>query len=395
MNFKDMKMLENIKALNELSPKNKKIGVSTITAVLVMCLTSYFLWFDESDSIAQTPSGPPPAAVVVASALTMTMAPHTTLPGTVVSLRDAVIASEISGKILSVALIGDIVIEGDSLAQIDPKNAQQLVAQRQADLQRLESLHTYHSNYYKRVDIQENKLGIPEIGIAQLKSNVETAKADVAKAKATLISAENDLERTTIKAPFSGRVVSQSIQLGEFAQVGSSIVRLVDTENLEVSARVPAAMVQPIKQGTLLSVTGMGKSIQASMRALVPVGDAISRTMELRVELNNSGLLVGSPVRVSLPSAQAKEVVAVPRDAIILRTDVQYVFVVNKEGKAERQEVELGYAEGDMIEVVGNVKTDDVVIIRGGERLRDGQSVVWQEEPAAGSLATSAVSSAP
>ena len=390
-----MKMLENIKALNELSPKNKKIGVSTITAVLVTCLASYFLWFDESDSIAQTPSGPPPAAVVVASALTMTMAPHTTLPGTVVSLRDAVIASEISGKILSVALIGDVVIEGDSLAQIDPRNAQQLVAQRQADLQRLESLYTYHTNYYKRVDIQENKLGIPEIGIAQLKSNVETAKADVAKAKASLTSAENDLDRTTIKAPFSGRVVSQSIQLGEFAQIGSSIVRLVDTENLEVSARVPAAMVQPIEQGTFLSVTGMGKSIQAPMRTLVPVGDAISRTMELRVALNNSGLLVGSPVRVSLPSAQAKEVIAVPRDAIILRTDVQYVFVVNEEGKAERQEVELGYAQDDMIEVIGNVKTDDVVIIRGGERLRDGQAVAWQQQPAAVSLATSTVSGAP
>lgn len=394
MNFKDMRILENIKSLNDLSAKNKKLGAGGIVAGLAACFTSYFLWFAESDSIAQTPSGPPPAAVVVANALTMTMAPHTTLPGTVVSLRDAVIASEIAGKILSVALIGDVVIEGDSLAQIDPKNAQQLVAQRQADLQRLESLHTYHSNYYKRVDIQENKLGIPEIGIAQLKSNVETAQADVAKAKASLTAAENDLERTTIKAPFSGRVVSQSIQLGEFAQIGSSIVRLVDTENLEVSARVPAAMVQPIEKGTLLSVSGMGKSVQAPMRALVPVGDSISRTMELRVELIDSGLLVGSPVRVSLPSAQAKELVAVPRDAIILRTDQQYVFVVNDEGKAERQEVQLGYAEGDMIEVIGNVKANAVVVIRGGERLRDGQSVAWEDEPLS-SIGAAAISSAP
>jgi len=231
-------------------------------------------------------------------------------------------------------------------------------------------------------------LGIPEVGIAQLKSNVETARADVARANSALASANTDLQRTSISAPFAGRVVSQSIQPGEFAQIGSPIARLVDTENLEISARVPAALLQPIEPGTLLSISGMGKSLQAPMRALVPVGDSVSRTMELRITLENSGLMVGSPVRVSLPSAKPKEVVAVPRDAIILRADSQYVFVV-KDGQAERQEVELGYAEGDMIEIMGNVTADAEVIIRGGERLRDGQSISYQEIPEFGSSTAS------
>ncbi len=123
----------------------------------------------------------------------------------------------------------------------------------------------------------------------------------------------------------------------------------------------------------------MGKSLKAPMRALVPVGDAVSRTMELRVELNNTELLVGSAVRVSLPSAQAKQVVAIPRDAVILRTDVQYVFVIDDDGKAHQRNIELGYAEGEMIEVIGDVQPYDTVVIRGGERLRDGQMVSWRE----------------
>jgi len=63
-----------------------------------------------------------------------------------------------------------------------------------------------------------------------------------------------------------------------------------------------------------------------------------------------------------------------------LRTDAKYVFVVDAQGKAHRRDVQLGYAEGDMIEVIGDVKVDATVIIRGGERLRDGQQVAWSSD---------------
>ncbi len=339
---------------------------------------AYFIGFNGADQrSAAGPSGPPPAPVVVASASKVTMAPHTVLPGTVISKRDAVIASEATGKVLSVALVGDIVKLGDSLAEIDPENAKQLVSQRKAELARISSLYQYHKDYFARVNLEESKLGIPEIGVAELRSNMETAKADMQAAQTALRSAELELERTSIKAPFAGRVVSQSIQVGEYAQLGSPMVRLVDTDNLEVSAQVPASLVQPIQVGSSLEVTGMGKTISAPMRALVPVGDSISRTMELRVELTNSDLLVGSAVRVSLPSAQPKEVVAVPRDAVILRTNSQYVFVVGSNGVASRRDIALGFAEGEMIEAIGDISADDIVIVRGGERLRDGQTVSW------------------
>jgi len=358
-------------------------GALAVAAVCIGVFSVQFGWFSDAPEQASESAGPPPAAVAVASAKEMTMAPHTLLPGSVVSVRDAVVASETSGKVLRVALVGEVVEQGQSIAEIDPQNARQLLAQRRAELKRLQSLLQYHKDYYARVNIEEEKLGIPEIGVAELRSNMETAEADVDSAKAALTSAENDLERTSIKAPFPGRIVSQSIQPGEFAQVGSSVARLVDTTNLEVSARVPAALVQPIETGTLLEVSGMGKVVTAPMRALVPVGDAVSRTMELRelrVALSEAGFLVGSPVRVSLPSAEPKKVVAIPRDAVILRTDAKYVFVVDAQGKAHRRDVQLGYAEGDMIEVIGDVKVDATVIIRGGERLRDGQQVAWSSD---------------
>jgi len=358
----------------------KKIGLGLALMLLAGVATYLHDFGRDDDQASAGASSPPPAAVVVANAVKMTMAPHTILPGTVISTRDAVIASEATGKVLSVALVGDIVKQGDSLAEIDSENAKQLVAQRKASLARLSSLYQYHKDYFDRVNLEDSKLGIPEIGIAELRSNMETAKAEMTSAQVALRSAELDLSRTSINAPFPGRVVSQSIQTGEYAQVGSPVVRLVDTSNLEISAQVPAALVQPIEVGSLLEINGSRKKFKAPMRALVPVGDTISRTMELRVELVNSDLLVGSAVRVSLPSAQAREVVAIPRDAIILRTNAQYVFVVDQSGIASRRDIELGFAEGDMIEAVGDIAAGDTVIVRGGERLRDGQAVAWKTD---------------
>lgn len=381
LNPSSQTIIEN--EIQEASYSDTKRGLSSravigsLAVLIIGALIAVAVWQfggAASPAAANAPSGPPPALVVLAQAESLVMSPQTTLPGTVVSLRDALIASETSGKVLSVALVGEVVNEGQSLAQIDARDARQLLDQRQAELERLESLHRYHKDYYERVGSQENPLGIPEITIAQLRSNVETSKADVARAQSAVESAQTQLERTQIKAPFTGRIVSQSIQTGEFAQTGSEIARLVDTQNLEVSARVPASLVQPLEAGTMLEVSSDGATFQAPLRALVPVGDEVSRTMELRVTLPATELLVGTPVRVSLPTAQSREVIAVPRDAVVLRPQQQYVFVVN-DGVASKRNVELGYGEGQMIEVIGELQAGDQVVIRGGERLRDGQSV--------------------
>ena len=361
-----------------LTTMKPQIIIASIVLAFGLLLAYFAGWFDSNANDTAAYSGPPPAVVSIAQARTMTMAPHTVLPGTVVSMRDAVIASETSGKILQVVDIGTEVAADDNLAVIDSTDAEQQLEQRRAELKKLKSLHQYHSDYYKRIDEYDHKLGLSAIAIAELKSNLDTAEADVARGVAALNAAQIALDRTKITAPFAGSVVSQSIQTGEYAQTGTAIVRLVDTLNLEVSAQVPASLVQPIKPGTLVEVQGMGKTVLAPVRALVPVGDSINRTMELRVELKGENFMVGAPVRVALPTAQPKEVVAIPRDALILRSNSQYVFVVDTENVAHRKDVELGYAQDEMIEVIGDIDIEAKVIIRGGERLRDGQSVSWE-----------------
>ena len=111
---------------------------------------------------------------------------------------------------------------------------------------------------------------------------------------------------------------------------------------------------------------------------MVPVGDEASRQLELRIALGDEVLPVGSAVEVGLPSDSPRVAVAVPRDAVILRREGNFVLRVDSDGKAERVPVQSGTEVGDLIEVSGAVKAGDRLIVRGGERVEAGQLVTIQ-----------------
>jgi hypothetical protein len=111
------------------------------------------------------------------------------------------------------------------------------------------------------------------------------------------------------------------------------------------------------------------------VRAIVPVGDTASRTIEVRLSLPSGAAFVGDAARVLIPSAAPRQVVAVPRDALVLREDNTYVFKVDKKDQAQRVAVETGSEDGLMVEVRGPIAAGERVIVRGAERLETGQKV--------------------
>jgi multidrug efflux pump subunit AcrA (membrane-fusion protein) len=97
--------------------------------------------------------------------------------------------------------------------------------------------------------------------------------------------------------------------------------------------------------------------------------------MEVRVALPDGSWPIGAPVSVELPTDQATHVLAVPRDAIILRQNDAYVLRVTAGNTVERVPVSTGIGSNGLVEVRGKVAAGDRVIVRGGERLQPGQSV--------------------
>jgi RND family efflux transporter MFP subunit len=303
----------------------------------------------------------------------------------VVSLRDSLIAAETSGKVVWVADVGAEIEEGGVVARLDPQNARFARDESAAEAKRLTARADYLARLYERFAGLGEESGESDATIDEMRANRDEARQNLARARAALKRADADLERTEIRAPFAGRVAAQEIQIGEYASPGSAVARLVDVKNLEVTAQAPAALLRNVKAGDEIRLVQGAESQNARVRAIVPVGDEVSRTLELRLALPDSDWHIGSAVRVRLPASEPKPVVAAHRDALVLRADRVSVFAVDAEMVAHQIDVELGAADGELVEIIGPVKAGDKLVVRGGERLRDGQKVTIAEDRAASS----------
>jgi hypothetical protein len=111
------------------------------------------------------------------------------------------------------------------------------------------------------------------------------------------------------------------------------------------------------------------------VRTVVAVGDEFTHLFEIRMDLPAGTFPVGQTLRVTIPVSAAREVLTVPRDALVLRSTGQSVFVVNGDGTARQVPVSVGVGQDDYIEVFGELEAGEPVIVRGNERLQPGQAV--------------------
>ena len=316
-----------------------------------------------------------PAPVSVMTARMVHMAPQVALPGTVVSRNDSKLASEVEGRVAWVADVGDVVKKGDVIARLDKSMASMQAASDAANVNRLSASLRYDSAQAARMKNLMNENAIAKSTSDQAASQRDVTAASLAQARAQLDRSRYQLTHSEIRAPFSGRVVSRLIQPGEYATAGKEIVRLVDIGNIEVKTQTPIDNAQYLREGMTVTVEAGRKHIIGRVRAVVPVGDEASRTIEVRITLKAGDALVGEAAKVLIPSAIARNVLAVPRDALVLREDNTYIFKVGAKNVAQRVAIETGSEDGSLVEVRGPVAPGDKVIVRGAERLETGQKV--------------------
>jgi RND family efflux transporter MFP subunit len=297
------------------------------------------------------------------------------MPGTVVARNDSQLASEVEGRVSWVAEVGAAVKQGDVVARIDSDVAGLQLASDKANAARLAAQLNYDRSQAARMD---NLLKLQAIAKSTRDQAVSTRDMDaaaLAQAQAAVRRSQYLFDHSAIRAPFSGRIASRLINVGEYATAGKPIVRLVETDALEVSAQIPIDVSHYLRNDAPTTVIIQNKSIPAAVRAVVPVGDIASRSIEVRLTLPQGSAYVGDAAKVLIPSSQPRNVLAVPRDALILREDNTYVFKVDKRNIASRIAVETGSEDGSMVEIRGAVTPGEHIIVRGAERLDPGQKV--------------------
>lgn len=313
--------------------------------------------------------------VTVVQARAVKMAPKLTLPGTVVARSDSKLASEVEGRVAWVAEVGTIVKKNDIVARIDKNMAGMQLTSDKANVARLAAQLHFDRSQAARMDNLFSQNAISKATRDQTASTRDMDAAALAQAQASMQRSRYQYEHSEIRAPFPGRVVARLINTGEYATPGKDIIRLVDIDSIEVKTQAPIDGAHFLREGMMLTVVIAKRPLTSTVRAIVPVGDELSRTIEVRLSLKPGQAFVGDAAKVYIPSAEPHDVLAVPRDALVLREDNTYIFKIGPKDVAQRVAVETGSEDGSMVEVHGPVKPGERVIVRGAERLEAGQKV--------------------
>ena len=326
---------------------------------------------------------PPPAIVRTAEIVERDMARTVTTPASVMARNDARISAEAGGRVTFIAEPGDVLEAGGLLAQLDDRQARIQLDEARARLARAQANDSYQDAEATRYRQLAANGTVPPTRLREVVLARDLAEQDLREAQAAVRRAELELERTRIMAPFPGRVVERLIQVGEISAPGREVARLVDTQHKEAAAQVPVALAPYLSVGqeVLLSLAN-GDSQVAPIRAIIPVGDSVSRTFEVRIDLSGSDWIVGSAARAAFPAETPRAQMAAPYDAVVLRSSGSHVFVVDADHVAHQVGVVAGVREGGYVAIAGDVEPGQRVVVSGAETLSDGRSVQEQGEDA-------------
>ena len=317
----------------------------------------------------------PPATVVVDVAVERMLAPSVDVPGTVVSRFDSRLASELSAKLVWIAEVGTVVQEGDTVARLEDIRFRLTEQEAESRVSREAARVEFLRSEKSRLERLGEKNLSAKSQLDQTISDLAVAEGDLAIAQAQLGQAQVAMSVTQIRAPFNGIVTERLRNIGERLNLADEVIRLVDPASLEVVARAPLNTVNFIRIGDELEIDNDYRRSMASVRTIVPFGNPQSHMFEVRLNVDPSLWTVGESVRLSMPTAAAKEVLAVPRDALILRREGTSVFRVKDDNTVEQVSVITGLGAGSHIEVIGELQPGDVIVVRGAERLASGMTV--------------------
>ncbi|TDB65176.1 efflux RND transporter periplasmic adaptor subunit [Arundinibacter roseus] len=353
-----------------------KLTKRLLTALIILVILGlvfsprikeYLASKDQPGNSAET-SGPKPGgktvvSVMVIEATNLNDIVKTT--GTVLANEEVEIRSEVSGRITRLFFKeGQVVQKGTVLFQTNDDDLQ-------AQLKKLElSKKLAEQNEFRQRQLLDKEaISQREYDISL--TSVKTIDADIENIKALL-------DKTTVRAPFSGRLGLRYVSEGSYITPASRISTLTNTNPAKVEFSVPAKYSEKIKVGSILQYVTESSAAEhtGKVYAIDPKIDPQTRTLQMRATSPNpnGALLPGAFARIELIIGSKGTAITVPNEAVIPEVDGHKVFLV-KGGKATPQMVKVGLRGATDMEIMGGLAVGDTLITTGILQVKPGGPV--------------------
>ncbi|QHT71260.1 efflux RND transporter periplasmic adaptor subunit [Rhodocytophaga rosea] len=277
------------------------------------------------------------------------------ISGTIDANEQVFLRSQVSGIITALYFKeGSIVKQGQALLQIDN-------TELNAQLSEIGTREKLASENEQRA-VQLLDKG----AISQQEYDIALADLKSLRAQKQLISAQ--LAKTTVRAPFTGTIGLRSISVGEYLSPQTVVAKLVNTNPLKITFSVPEKYATQVKVNTKVTFTisGSTKKYTATVYAIEPSIDALTRTLQLRAWAENpeGELRPGAFANIELPLTILDDAILIPTEAVVPVQNGKKVFVAEN-GKAKEVKVETSTRREQDILITSGLKAGDTVLTTG------------------------------
>ncbi len=283
------------------------------------------------------------------------------LSGSIEANEQIEIHSEVSGLVENISFTeGSQVSKGQVLLKVNDIELRAQLAQAKT----------------KEILASENerraKLLLQKEAISQEEYDIASADYRTTKSQTQLIQAQ--IGKTSIRAPFSGKIGLRNISPGTYVTPTTMIANLVNTNPLKITFSIPEKYASEIAKGSQITFTvpNMTEKFSAKIYALEPGIELTTRTLKIRALTENAKgkLLPGTFANIELALRNIKDAIIIPTEAIIPIQDGKKVFIANN-GKAKEIKVEtLTRTDKDVV-ITSGLKAGDTVLTSGVMSLKE------------------------
>jgi RND family efflux transporter MFP subunit len=277
---------------------------------------------------------------------------------------------------------GERVAAGAILVEIEPERYRLAVEAARAALEKTRAA---EADAKAGLDRREQAVAatpglIPGEEIASWRTRLLTAQADVAEKKAAQAQAALNLREAYVRAPVAGVIETRAVQTGQYAQPGTVLATLVRREPLLLRFSVPAGEAAELRPGQAcrFRLRDDRQTHEARITHVGHAADPASRMVTVIAEVtgqNRESLRPGAFAEVVVPIGGARAAPVLPQTAVRPTERGFVAFVVEKDVARERV-LTLGMRTADgAVEVKTGIRPGELVVVRGGEALRDMASV--------------------
>ena len=345
------------------------IGI-TIVVILAIALLPKLLTSTEGGKNTVTGNRPDmviPVKAHIVSLETLSNSVFTT--GTILANEEVELRSEVSGKIIKILFKeGSFVSKGDLLIKINDTDLQ---AQLRRAISKVKLSEEKESRQRQLRD--GNLISQEEYDNTLGELNVNQADYDLIKAQ---------IDKTEIRAPFSGVVGLRSVSEGSYVTTSTIMARLQNLSNIKVDFSIPERYFSSVKTSDELEfkISGSSNLFKAKVYAIEPKIDPGTRTLQIRAICSSSykELIPGAFANVELSLKQTSDAILIPTVSIVPELKGQRVYLY-KNGVVVPQAVEIGIREETRVQIVSGLSRGDTVITSGILQIRPKSKVKISE----------------